>query len=38
MRLILGKIKFDGFTGPQHETNVRYEFDFKVILERLASK
>ena len=38
VRLILGKIEFDGFTRPQHETYVRYEFDFKVILKRLEPK
>ena len=35
-RLILGKVWVDGFTGPRHETDVTYEFGFKVILKGLG--
>ena len=32
VRLILGKIGVDGFTGPRRETYMKNEFGFKVIL------
>ena len=38
VRLILGKVGVDGFTGPRYETSVRYEFGFKVILKGLGRK
>ena len=36
VRLILGKVWDDGFTGPQRETDARYEFGFKLILKNLG--
>ena len=30
VRLILGKVGVDGFTGPLRESDIRYEFDLKV--------
>ena len=38
VRLILGKVGVDGFTGPQHKSDVIYEFDFKVLLKGLKCK
>ena len=29
VRLILGKVGVDGFTGPRHEAGVRYEFGLR---------
>ena len=31
VRLILGKARVNGFTGPRQEIDIRYEFDLKVI-------
>ena len=31
VRLILGKVGVDGFTGPGWETDIRYEFDLKIL-------
>ena len=31
--LILGKKEVDGFTGPQRESDIRYEFELKVLLK-----
>ena len=38
LRLILGIKGIDGVTGPRWETDIRYEFDLKVILKVLACK
>ena len=38
VRLMLGKIGVDRFTGPRRETYVRYEFGFKIILKALGCK
>ena len=35
VRLILGKVEVDGFTGPQREIGIRYELDLNVILKGL---
>ena len=32
VRLILGKVGVDGFTGPRRERDVGHKFDFKSIL------
>ena len=36
VRLILGKVCFDGVTGPLRETDVRDQFDLKVILKTIS--
>ena len=33
LKLILGKVRADGFTRPQQKIDIRYEFGFKVILK-----
>ena len=38
VRLILGKVGVDVFTGPRRESDVRYEFDLKVVLKGLGWK
>ena len=38
VRSILGKVCFDGVTGPRWETDVRDQFDLKVILKGLGCK
>ena len=38
VRLILRKVGADGFPRPQPETDIRYEFDLKVILNDLGCK
>ena len=38
VKLILRKKRFDGFTGPGREIDVRYEFDLIVILKGLGCK
>ena len=38
VRLILGKVGLDGFTGPRREIDIRHEFDLKVILKGLGCK
>ena len=38
VRLILGKMGVDRFTGPRPKTDVRYEFDFTVVLKDLLCK
>ena len=38
LRLILGIKGVDGVTGPRWETDIRYEFDLKVILKVLGCK
>ena len=38
VRLILGKVGVDGFTGPRRESDIRYEFDLKVVLKGLGCK
>ena len=38
VRLILGKVGVDGFTGLRPKIGIRYKFDLKVILKRLGSK
>ena len=38
VRLILGKAGADGVTGRQREIDIRYEFDFKVVLKGLEYK
>ena len=35
VRLILGKMGFDGFTGPQRKIDGQYKFSLKIILKRL---
>lgn len=34
--LILQKVRVAGFSEPRRETDVRYEFDFKVIFKNLG--
>ena len=36
VRLILGKLGVDGFTGPRRESDIRYECDLKVVLKGLG--
>ena len=31
--LMLGKVEVDGFTGPQPERDIRYEFEFEGIVK-----
>ena len=38
VRLILGKLGIDGFTGPRRESDIRYECDLKVVLKDLGWK
>ena len=38
VRLILPKVVVDGFTGLGQKIDVRYEFDFKVVLKGLLCK
>ena len=38
VRLILGKVQVDGFTGAQQKTDTRYEFGLKIILKGLGCK
>ena len=38
VRLILGKVGVDGFTEPRRESEIRYEFDLKVVLRGLGCK
>ena len=38
VRLILGKGRVDGFTGPRREIDIRYECDLKVMLKYLGYK
>ena len=38
VRLILRKLGIDGFTRPQRESEIRYEFDLKVVLKGLWFK
>ena len=38
VRLILGKVGVDGFTGPRWESNIRYKCDLKVVLKGLGCK
>ena len=38
VRLMLGKVKVDGFTGPRRKIDMRYEFGLKVILKGLGCK
>ena len=38
IKFILGKVEVDGFTGPQQESDIRYEFDLKVMLKGLGCK
>ena len=38
VRLILGKLGVDGFTGPRRESDIRYECDLKVVLKDLGCK
>ena len=35
VRLILGKVEVDRFTGRRREKGIRYEFDLKVVLKSL---
>ena len=37
-RLIFGKVGVDRFTWPGQETDIRYEFNLKVILKSLGCK
>ena len=38
IRLILGKVGVDGFTGPRRESDIRYKYDLKVLLRSLGCK
>ena len=38
VRLVLGKVRADGFTKPGWEIDIRYEFDLKVLLMCLGWK
>ena len=38
VRLILGKVGVDGFTGPRREGDIRYEFELKALLKGLGWK
>ena len=38
VRLILGKVEVDGFTGPRRESGIRYGFYLKVVLKGLVCK
>ena len=38
IRLILGKVGLEEFTGPQRKIDVICEFDFKVVLKDLLCK
>ena len=38
VRLILGKMRVDGVTGPQQEIDIRYEVNLKIILKGLGRK
>ena len=35
LRLILGKVGVDVFTGPRRESDIRYECELKVVLKGL---
>ena len=36
VRLILVKLRVDGFTEPRRESDIRYECDLKVVLKSLG--
>ena len=38
VRMILGKVEVDRFTGPRREIDIRYEFGLKIILKDLRCK
>ena len=38
VRLMLGKVGVDGFSGPQRESDIRNEFDLKVVVKGLGCK
>ena len=38
LRLILGKVRVDGFTRPRWENDIRYEFELKELLKGLGCK
>ena len=38
VRLILGKVGVDVFTGPRRESDIRYECGLKVVLKDLGCK
>ena len=38
VRLIMGKVGVDVFTGPRLESNIRYEGDLEVVLKGLGCK
>ena len=38
VRLILGKLGADGFTGPRRESDIRYECNLKIVLKGLGCK
>ena len=38
VRLILGQVGVGGFTGPGRKSDIRYEFDLKVVLKGLGWK
>ena len=38
VRLILGKVEVDVFTGSRRESDFRYECDLKVVLKGLGCK
>ena len=38
VKLVLGKVEVDRFTGPRREIDIRYEFGLKIILKGLGCK
>ena len=38
VRLILGNVEVDRFTGPRRESDFRYKFELKVLLKGLGCK
>ena len=36
VRLILGKLRVDGFSGSRRESDIRYDCDLKVVLKGLG--
>ena len=38
VRLIFGKVEVDGLTGPRRESDIKYEFDLKVVFKGLGCK
>ena len=38
VRLILREVEVDGFSGSRRESDIRYEFDLKIVLKVLGCK